>query len=192
MTFFKPANSNRSLIRGIISIVIGVTVISVPDFSLKLMMQLLGAILMADGLIALLTDYFTSKKIKVYWIIPRGTSNLIIGIILVIFPALLVNIFVFVLGILLILAGGNQMLNQFSTGWKSGFSWILTLISIIALITGILLITKPFESARTVLMMFGVVLSVYGIGEIMWSFKIRKLQKAENKQVTDTKYEEVE
>jgi uncharacterized membrane protein HdeD (DUF308 family) len=192
MIFIKPLNPNRLLIRGILSMAVGVTVIAVPDFSLKLMMQLLGCLLLADGVIALLSDYYATRKTKGYRLVPRGVSNLVIGIILLIFPALLVKVFVFVLGILLIFAGATQLMNQFVPNGKFRFSWLMALISAISLIAGILLVTRPFESAQTVLIMFGVVLFIYGIGEFIWSFKIRKLQKTENQQVIDTKYEEVD
>jgi len=105
MIQFKLANPNRLLIRGIVAIVVGATVIVVPDLSLKLVMQFLGALLLADSILSLLTDYFTSKEKKTYQIVPRGISNLVIGTILVVFPSLLLNVFVFVIGLLLLLAG---------------------------------------------------------------------------------------
>lgn len=176
MIFVKCAQPNRLLIRGIVAIAIGVTILSVPDFSLKLMMQLLGALLFADGIIAFLAEYYSGTK-NAYRIVPRGTSNLIIGVILLVFPSLLVKVFVFVLGILLAWAGITQLLNQFESNGKLKISWLMALISIIALIAGVLLITQPFESAQAILMLFGIALAIYGVGELIWSFKIRKLNR---------------
>lgn len=195
MILLKPTNPNRLLVRGIVVMIVGVASIVVPDLSLKLMMQFLGALLLADGVVAFLINYFAPKEKKAYLIVPRGTTNLVLGIILLAFPALLLNVFVFVIGLLLLLAGASQLFNQFGTNGKPGFSWPMALISLVSLVSGIVLITRPFESAQTVLIMFGVVAFIYGLGELIWSFKIRKLhqqQASENPQVIDTEYEEVE
>ncbi|HBL77018.1 MAG: hypothetical protein A2W90_19400 [Bacteroidetes bacterium GWF2_42_66] len=195
MIRFKSANPNRLLIRGIVSMIVGITVIVVPDFSLKMMMQFLGTLLLLDGVIAFLTDYFTPKEKKVYQIVPRGISNLIVGIILIVFPTLLLNVFVFVIGLLLFMAGASQLLNQFGTKGKLSFSWLMLLISLVSLIGGIVLLTRPFESAQAILILFGAVIFVYGTGELVWSFKIRKLQQqqvVDSPRVVDAEYEEVE
>lgn len=194
MFLLKPANPNRLLIRGIVAMIFGVASIVVPDLSLKLMMQYLGALLLAEGIVAFLMNYFSKNEKKAYLIVPRGTTNLILGIILLAFPALLINVFVFVIGLLLLMAGASQLSNQFGAIGKFRFSLPMALISLVSLVSGIVLIARPFESAQTVLILFGVVALVYGLGEIIWSFKIRKLnqqQAGENPQVIDTNYEEV-
>ena len=194
MILLKSANPNRLLIRGIVTMAVGGTVIVVPGLSIKMVMQLLGILLLADGVVAFLIDYFTSKEKKAYLILPRGTSNLIIGTILIVFPSLLLNVFVFVMGFLLLLAGASQLLNQLGTIGKQNFSWPMAIISFISLAAGVVLISCPFESAKVVLILFGAVMLVYGLGEFIWSFKIRKLQQqqgAENPGVVDVEYEEV-
>lgn len=194
MIRFKSANPNRLLIRGIVAMIAGAAVIVVPDLSLKMIMQFLGTLLLLDGVIAFLTDYFTPKEKKIYQIVPRGISNLIVGIILIVFPTLLLNVFVFVIGLLLFMAGVSQLLNQLGTKGKLGFSWLMLLISLVSLIGGIVLLTRPFESAQAILIMFGAVMFIYGTGELVWSFKVRKLQQlqaTENPRVVDAEYEEV-
>ncbi|MDX9882065.1 MAG: DUF308 domain-containing protein [Prolixibacteraceae bacterium] len=194
MILFTSANPNRLLLRGILAMLAGITVVAVPGFSLKTLMQFLGIVLLADGLIAFLTDYFSTKQRKVLPIVPRGVSNLVIGFILVVFPTLLVNVFVFVIGLLLVLAGASQLMNLLGTRGRIGFSWPMLVISMVSLVAGIILIAHPFESARAVLVLFGIVVFVYGLGELLWSFKIRKLRQIQAKQnpgVVDTEYEEV-
>lgn len=196
MFSIKSANPNRLLVRGILSIGVGVSIISIPDLSIEVVMRALGVLLLIDGGLAFLINYFSKKKPQGIWsIVPRGTSNIIIGIILLIFPTLLVNIFVFVIGIILIMAGFSQLVNQLGGLGKIKFSVISFLISLIAFGSGVLLITKPFESAETIMIFFGVIVAIYGIGEIFWSFKIRKAQKQtvpSGPEIIDTDYEEVE
>jgi uncharacterized membrane protein HdeD (DUF308 family) len=121
--------------------------------------------------------------------------SVIIGGILVLFPAMLVSVFIFVIGFILLMAGLSHIINIIAGRGVVGFSWLLTIISVIAFLSGIVLMTKPFESAQTILIFFGVVITLYGAGEIYWSIKMRKFQK-NNKSgdsgIIDAEYEEID
>jgi uncharacterized membrane protein HdeD (DUF308 family) len=196
MFFNKSASPARNLIRGIVSIAIGIAIIVVPDLSINLVIQVLGGLLILDGLINLFSNLINkSKQQSIMFVVPRGTTNLIFGAILVLFPSFIVGIFVFLIGFILIIAGGSQLIAQFSGRNILGLSWLITIFSFIALIAGIFMLTNPFKSAVTILIFFGVVIALYGIGEVIWSFKIRKFQKqnpAEQPNIIDAEYEEVE
>lgn len=184
------------LLRGSLAIAIGLAILLVPDMSIVLVMRILGALLLLDGVIAVLINYFKKKKEPqtFYNIIPKGTLSFIMAIILLAFPTLLVNIFVFVVGLILFMAGFSQLFGIISGSRSLGFSLTTLIISIIALVAGIVLLLKPFESAQTILMFFGAIIAVYGVGELIRSFRVRKFQKANPKpgpDIIDTDYEEI-
>lgn len=195
MWSIRTANPNRLFIRGIISFLIGLAVIIYPDLTLVNVIRVLGGFMVIDGLLALIINYISKKrKSSAFLIVPRGTSNLIFGIVLLAFPTLMVNMFVFLIGIILLFAGITQFGSQIGGRSILGTSWIMLLISILAIVAGIVFLTKPFESAETMLTVFGVVIGLYGIGEAIWSFKIRRFQKNQPKAeptVIDAEYEEV-
>ena len=196
MWSIKSGNPNRAVIRGIFSIAIGLTIIVVPDLTLPFVIRGFGVLLLIDGLVALLINYSSKKqKTSPFLVVPRGTTSLLFGIILVLFPSLMVNMFVFFIGFILVIAGLTQFITQISGRSLLGTSWIIIIISLISFSTGVLFITKPFESAQTMLIIFGVMIGLYGFGEIFWSFKLRKFQKehpAPQANVIDAEYEEVE
>ncbi|MDA3879874.1 MAG: DUF308 domain-containing protein [Prolixibacteraceae bacterium] len=191
------SNPKRLLIRGIVSVIVGGAIIAVPNLTANVVMQILGALLIADGIIAFLIEYFKKEKqpANPWVLIPRGILSVIVGAILVIFPSFLINIFVFVLGIVLFMAGFSLLTTQLNAR-KIGISWIMVILSVIAIVSGIVLIASPFESTNNLLIFFGVIMFLYGIGEIVWSFKLRKIQKEEIKnnppQIVDADYEEVD
>jgi uncharacterized membrane protein HdeD (DUF308 family) len=125
---------------------------------------------------------------------PRGTLAAIIGAILLIFPGFLVNIVV-VLGIILFMAGFSLLTTQFSSR-NFSVSWIMVVFSVLALVSGVVIIAKPFESTQAILIFFGIIILLYGIGEIVWSFKLRKMQKEVEKnnphRTVDADFEELE
>jgi uncharacterized membrane protein HdeD (DUF308 family) len=196
MFFNKSASPTRNLIRGIVSIAVGITVMVVPDLSINLVIQILGGLLIFDGLVNLIiTQINKSKTQTIMFIVPRGLTNLIFGTILVLFPSLIVGIFVFLIGFILIVAGGSLLAAQFSGKNILGRSWLVTIFSIIALLSGIFMLTKPFKSAVAILIFVGAMIALYGVGEIIWSFRIRKFQKQNppaQPNIIDTEYEEVE
>ncbi|MBN2805456.1 MAG: DUF308 domain-containing protein [Prolixibacteraceae bacterium] len=196
MLNIRTGNPNRYLIRGIFSLAVGIAIMVVPDLTLPLVIRFLGALLLADGLLALLLQYLSKKSPNSpFMILPRGTVSLIFGAVLLLFPGLVVNFFVFIIGFILVFAGISQFASQISGRSLMGTSWIIIIISLISFLTGILFITKPFESAQTMLIIFGVMIGLYGLGEIFWSFRLRKYQPAQKQaasNIIDAEYEEVE
>lgn len=196
MFFNKSASPTRNLIRGIVSIAVGIFIIVVPGLTIDLVIQFLGGLLIFDGLINLIINMINkSKQQSIMFIVPRGTSSLIFGAILVLFPSFIVGIFVFLIGFILIIAGGSQLAAQFSGRKIMGLSWLIVILSFIALLAGFFMLTNPFKSAMTILIFFGAMIALYGVGEIVWSFKIRKFQKqnpSEQSNVVDAEYEEVD
>jgi uncharacterized membrane protein HdeD (DUF308 family) len=191
----KAANTNRMLLRGVVAIITGLVIIIVPDLSMEAVMRILGVLLIADGVVALLMVQIRSQQSRGLSLVPRGAVSVIIGGILVLFPAMLVSVFIFVIGFILLMAGLSHIINIIAGRGVVGFSWLLTIISVIAFLSGIVLMTKPFESAQTILIFFGVVITLYGAGEIYWSIKMRKFQK-NNKSgdsgIIDAEYEEID
>lgn len=195
--FNKYKNPKRSLYRGIIAIALGIVIFVVPELTLSLVIQILGATLIADGIINVAMRSFSKKRQQqMLPLIPRGIPNLIFGVILVAFPVSMVEFFVFIIGFILIIAGASQLSSQLVGGLKIGFSWLFFFIGLIAFTSGLVLIFRPFESAQNILKFFGIVAALYGIGEIVWFFKLRKFKSNqatnEKDQVIDAEYEEIE
>ncbi len=166
-----------NLLRGILAIIVGIAIVVVPDLSITLVIQIIGGMLLLDGVISFLVSLFNrSKQQNVLMVLPRGTASLVSGTIFIVFPSFIVGFFVFLVGLVLILLGGAQLIGMGGRN-GDGFSVLTTIISILALVGGFFMLSNPFKSAVSLLIFFGVVVAIYGIGEIFMSFKIRKYQK---------------
>ena len=193
---FTTPNPNRILIKGIITTLVGIAMIAIPDLSIDMAVKFIGIMFIADGLISFLPAIFKNNKQSTGFIsVPKGSGSLFLGILLLLIPQLIVGFFVFMAGFVLIIIGGSILLSQIAGKNVIGFSWVLTLISIIALIAGIILLLNPFKGAITIIIFLGVIIILIGLGEISWSFRMRKHLKNSQKsvsQVVDIEYEEVE
>jgi uncharacterized membrane protein HdeD (DUF308 family) len=193
---FRSPNANRVFIRGIITALVGITILSVPGLSIDLVIQFLGGVLIFDGLINLtITMIKKTKQQNRFVIVPRGTSGIIVGVLLLLFPQLVVGIFFFLIGFILIVAGGSQLASQLGGRSVLGFSWLISIFSLIALGAGFFMLFFPKKIGDAIFLFIGIVIALYGIGEIVWSFRIRKFQKqnpSEQPNIIDAEYEEVE
>jgi len=193
---FSTPNPTRILIRGIMTLLVGAIIAVVPDLSIDMVVRFLGILLVLDGFINLLPAFFKkSQQQNIFVIVPRGTTSIIIGAFLLLFPQLVVGIFVFLIGFVLLIVGLSQLFMQLSRIRHSSFSWLLLLFSVLAFCAGIFMLFFPKRISFAIVIITGFIIAFYGIWEIFWSFRIRKQQKRnaqEQPGVIDTDYEEVE
>lgn len=182
----------QQLIRGIVAVLIGVLIIAYPDLTIKMVIRVIGILLLIDGIVNFLIGQKAKKqKADTLLLVPRGIGSIIFGTLLLVFPSFVAEAFVFLIGIVLIFAGLSQVTIAIGTRKFGGFSIVYTVIAAIALISGVILLSKPFESAANLLIFFGVIVIIYGCGEIFWFFRTKHFID-QSEQIIDAEYEEVE
>ena len=122
----------------------------------------------------------------------QGTVNVLFGIVFIASPTVMVKVFVFFLGIILLIMGLFQLLGALGTLTRSAWAWIYILIALMTLASGIFLLTDPFKSAETILKFLGVILILNGFSELFMAWKVRhQPQTYKGAPVHDVPYEEV-
>jgi uncharacterized membrane protein HdeD (DUF308 family) len=196
MFLFSSSNSTRILIKGIITTAVGVIIIAIPDLSIDTVIKFLGILMIVDGVINLLPSLFKkTKQQNVFVLVPRGTTSIFGGAILLLFPQLIVGIFVFFVGLILLIAGGSQIISLLVRKSITASSWLILLISTIAVFVGGFMLLFPNRIGVAIVIVTGILIALYGIGEIVWSFRVRKQQKQNppaQPDIVDAEYEEVE
>jgi uncharacterized membrane protein HdeD (DUF308 family) len=191
----KSENPTRQLVRGIVSVLAGVAIMVYPGLTLKMVIMVMGGLVLVEGIVSYLwSQRSRSTQAPGFYIIPRGIGNMVFGAVLLLFPTFMAEAFVFLIGIILIVAGLSQFMAQLSGFKFGGFSIVYAIISVLALLGGVVLLAKPFESASGLLVFFGAMIALYGIGEIFWALRVRKFM-GQNKQVPhtiDAEFEEVD
>lgn len=161
-------NSTNSLskalaIRGIFSVVLGLVFVAWPGVVVSYLVLALGILLVLGAGIPMI--YAAIKKYPISY---GNIPGLILGVLLLAFPAFFVSVIMYMLGIILILAGLNQLLSYSAIkragGMVPGYYYIFP---IIMLVSGIIVLFNPFASLATLFMYFGFVILFYGITEII-------------------------
>lgn len=168
----------NSILRAVISILIGVIIIAVPGLTLTYLIITIGAVLLILGAVYIIGYYSKNNNSDQKRITPYGgIICFIAGLLFVIKPIAFLNIFTIILGIILILGSIGQFMSLSLFKRYTKVDWTMYVTPTLISICGILLLTNPFSSAVTIVTIFGISILVYGVLEIVSYYKFKNIEK---------------
>lgn len=167
--------ANMLLYMGLIALGFGITSISVPEFTIEAVIIIIGAIIGIGGLITLILRIKHKCDNKFIQILSYIGSSIIIifGASLAFFSTTFLNIFIIIFGIAIILGGISQLILSLSFTPLSTVAKIFVGFSIVLIIAGTIIILNPFEALESLTIFFGVIISAYGVLNVIISFWYR-------------------
>ena len=160
-------------------IILGLLLIFYSELTIVSISYGVGGILIAIGAIALI-KYISNinKDIKNELDIVYGIGTIILGIIVISNPKAIASIIPFVLGVLIVINSTAKIDYSFKLRKQKNNLWISTLVvSLIALVCGVLLIFNPFAGAEFITKVIGIILVIYAILDIISTIRISKVLK---------------
>lgn len=173
---------NSYIFRSVCAVLIGILLVYNPSRITTLLVQVIGGLFLLSGLLSIISYLIIrfSDKATVIPMFPLvGVGSFLFGLFLGFFPSYFVAYLMFLLGILLVLAGINQLWNTVKLRKVLPFSWWSFLLSIIFMAIGILVIFKPMETASLPFILLGCSMIIYGITELINGIRWRKFGKNE-------------
>ncbi len=161
-----------TIIRAICALVLGVFLIAWPESAIKYLVIMVGAIFGISGLWAIIGYYTNSSKGYNFPVI--GAGSLILGIILISAPSFFINILMYILGGLLIIAGINQIVQLNVARKWSMVPPVFYVIPVLILLAGLLVLINPFAAASIPFIILGVSCLVYGLSDFINALKFKK------------------
>lgn len=162
--------------------VLGILLIAVPDFSASLFGAICGVLLIVFGIVRL-TGYFSRDlyRLAFQYDLPLGILLVIMGIVMLAHPGSLVTFICVALGIFILSDG----LFKIQIAWDSrrfGITkwWLILAFAIVTGICGLLLLLRPGEGGRVLMIILGITLLSEGIlnfSTVLSAVKIIKHQK---------------
>lgn len=157
-------------------VVLGLLLIFYSEITILSISYVIGGILIAIGVIALI-KYISNinKDIKNEIDIVYGIGTIILGIIVISNPKAIASIIPFVLGVLIVINSTAKIDYSFRLRKNKNSLWVSTLVvALIALICGVLLIFNPFAGAEFITKIIGIILVVYAVLDIISTIRISK------------------
>lgn len=182
------------ILQAAISILLGLFLVIWPKTTTIALVYILAGYLAVIGIISLFT-YFKHKKETTFVEsdLIAGIFELIIALIIFIFPEAVASVFLIILGIMVVLSGVLSITRAFEIKRYGDGRWILVLIlNVIVTACGIIIIINPFSSAITFVFITGIFLIAKGAIDLLTYFimlgatkKVRKEIKKEEKSKND-------
>lgn len=172
---------NSSILRCIIAIALGIILTCWPEATVKYLVIIIGVCFIIPGLVTMI-GYFTRPRVEEGSkpMFPlQGLGSLLLGVWLCVMPEFFVNIFMYLLGALLILGGIQQIvfLNLCRKTGNVSFGYFI--VPALIFLVGILILVAPFETVTSTFQLFGITSIIYGFSELINWFRFRRRRKLE-------------
>ena len=207
MITFGYKNKFSGLLRALTAIAVGVVMVASKTNALELAVQIIAAFLLASGLVSLFVGYRNRQNGTMGLMGFNGGVDILLGIILFLFPGFVAGFMIFVIGIILLGFGLFQLIALISANRVmkvGGGSFILPAVVFLA---GFFLVMRPSFVGEAMGVIAGAALIIYGVSELLSSWKMKKAideyeikfpseksapKSEEGPQVKDVEYEKVD
>lgn len=154
-----------SILSCVLFLVLGCLFLLYPETSFKAVSIVLSVLLIVCG-VYLIVDY--SGKILFTNFLTTGIFSLILGIILLIHPEALTVLIPIVVGVWMITTAIVDIQLSLSLKRVGYSSWVLpTIMSIIAIVCGVLMIVYPQSGTIALTTLFGILLIIYSVAAML-------------------------
>ena len=168
-------NVNNSVVRIISALLLGLILILWPSGALEYLVRAIGLLFLVAGLVSIVGFLIRDKELFSEARFPiDAAGSALFGLVLVIIPSLLVNVLMYVLGILLALACIQHIVLLTSFRRLGSVSFVFYFVPALVLLFSILILFHPFAVAKTTLILLGVSAMLFGISELVSTIRFRK------------------
>ena len=193
---FYVTNRTSSLLRGIITIALGVCLLCWPGFTAGLIVKLIAGFLLALGCVTLFSAIAVASRTKSPIPLLVGINvavYMIFGLLVFMFPNFFLGLIAFLFGAVLLVAGISQIVGLYNSSRYSHISGGLYIIPALLTLCGISLFFFPTASTQMLTMIFGGAVTLYGVSELIAVWKLSKASgnPSEPDEGEFTDYEEV-
>ena len=166
------------LVRGIVGVLLGVTIWLQPAASVAVLVLFFGAWMLIDGIFTMIGSIVRRNDNPEWgWMLVSGIMSLVIGLLTLRAPGLTVVVLILFVSVWAMMLG----ISQIALGWRIrrevSNEWMLYLGGAVALLFGISVMWNPAAGALSVLWMIAFFSILFGISMIVLSFRLKGLAR---------------
>lgn len=183
-----------SIISSIGLAILGLLLFFQSELTIVSISYIIGAILVGVGTLGIIKYINNSNKgEKIELDLVYGVVTVILGIIVISYPKAIASIIPFIIGVLIIINSTNKLQYSLELKKEDNDLWKSTMIlSIVAILVGILLIFNPFKGAEFITKVVGILIFLYAIVDIITTISIKKTVIDVKKAIEETSIKEAE
>jgi uncharacterized membrane protein HdeD (DUF308 family) len=170
------------LVRGIATIVFGVSAFLWPGLTLLVLVTLWGAYALVEGVMALAAALFGSRDFSGVW--PRlwlgiaGLFSIAAGIIAFLWPGMTAQILLLIIGFWAIAIGAMHLWGAFEIGKEIEGEWLLALSGVLLIAFGVTLFAQPAAGALALVWLIGAFAVLIGLAEVAFAFRVKQFKRS--------------
>ncbi len=162
------------IIRSACALVIGILLVVWPEAAMLYLVITIGVLFLIPGVFSLVS-YFIHRKEEAAPSFPvAAVGSMLFGIWLMIMPAFFVNILMYVLGALLVLAGIQLLATLIGTRSLMPVAFGFYVIPVLILLAGLLVLVNPFATASIPFIVLGASCICYALSDLLNYFRFRR------------------
>lgn len=166
---------NSLVLNSLLAIALGVILIMWPDQAMHYLMIAIGLFFLLPGLFSIFHFFMRGKEHRVFSAFPiEGFGSIVLGALLLIFPAFFISIVMYLLGVLAVLGGALLVIRLVSASRNTSVSFWYYIIPVLILLTGVLILANPQKIAENMFVIFGTVCILFGFSLLLNWYKLRK------------------
>ena len=174
MITFGYKNKFSGLIRASLALIVGLVMVVSRTNALELAVQIVAAFLVAAGVVTFLLGLKNQTPEASNLLKVNAAVDVLLGILLLIFPGFVVNVMIYIIGFALLAFGIFQIVALFSAMQTLKLKLSAFILPVVVVIAGGFLVAKPAFVGETIGIIAGVALIVYGASELFSTWKMRK------------------
>ena len=160
---------------GVITLGVGVFLVADPEETLKVFTVIFGIFLLIDGILAIVAAVLGRVESRALLAVV-GVISAIAGLILIKKPFQSLTVLIVILGVWLVVAGVARFVYAFTTREGRGAYLLIAAIDTIA---GIVILSWPHPSLKTLAVIAGIVFIVRGLIYIWAGWSLRRIIKSD-------------
>lgn len=158
-------------LKGLIAIIVGIICFANPSGALSAIAVFFGIVAIIAGLIIAVNVTVRRGSYWQFWL-GEGIFNLVLGVLLVAYPKVAVNLIIIFIALWIIALSILQIIS-YNILKREGFrSPVVLFTAILSLVIGLLLLFNPFEGAAVVVIIIGIFAFIYGLSSFYVSFRL--------------------
>ena len=192
MITFGYKNKFGGFLRALAAIAIGVVMVVSRTDAMVLAVRVIAAFLLASGLVSFVVGYKDRQNSRMPLMGVNGIVDILVALLIFLFPHFVAGLVVYLIGFALLIFGVFQLIALSSANKVMKVGFMAFVMPVLVLMAGALLLARPAVLGTAVGTVAGAALIVYGVSELLSSWKMKKAMDEYDTKIKDVDYEKVD
>jgi uncharacterized membrane protein HdeD (DUF308 family) len=161
-------------LRAVAAIVIGVVMVVSRTDAMVLAVRIIAAFLLASGIVSLLVGYKDRQNNQMPLMGVNGAVDILVALLIFLFPGFVAGLIVYLIGFALLGFGIFQLIALVSANRVMKVGVMAFVLPVVVLLAGAFLLARPTFIGTAVGTVAGIALIVYGVSELLSSWKMKQ------------------